>query len=68
MELKFEHNLELIENFPLYKLGRSVWTMSKIFGIQGNTRKKLSKTCEQTCERASNWIWLKRNDVSWIPL
>lgn len=48
-------------------LGKSIWTMSKLLGIKGNNRKQLSKQCEQTTERASNWIWLKRNETSWSP-
>ena len=48
-------------------VGKSVWKMSKLLGIKGTARKKLSRLCEETTERASNWIWLKRNEKRWSP-
>ena len=48
-------------------IGKSIWTTCKLLGIGGNIRKRLSKICENTAERTSNWIWLKRNDKEWLP-
>ena len=47
-------------------IGNSIWAMCKILGIGGKNRKSIRKLCEEKSERASNWIWIKRNDREWV--
>ena len=39
-------------------------TLGKL-GIRGKTRKSVIKKVGEAAERASNWLWIKRNDNNW---
>jgi hypothetical protein len=48
-------------------IAKSVWKVCKMLGMGSNTRKRLCRVCQETAERTSNWVWLKRNDKQWLP-
>jgi hypothetical protein len=48
-------------------VGRSVWKMCKILGINGRVKELLVKTVIKAAERSSSWLWIKREALEWSP-
>ena len=46
---------------------QSVWKMMGAMGIKGKTRKSSVKALAKAAERASSWLWLRRNEQTWKP-
>lgn len=46
---------------------QSVWRLLKDVGITGQRRKKAIKTLAEAAERASCWLWYRREEPSWRP-
>ena len=44
---------------------QSLWKMFSALGIKGADRKRVVGTL--TAERASSWLWMKREERSWKP-
>ena len=45
----------------------SCWRMMAALGLSGRTRKRAVKEMAIAAERASCWLWLRREDSSWKP-
>ena len=46
---------------------QSLWKMFSALGITGVERKKAVGKLSLTAERASSWLWIKREEKSWKP-
>lgn len=46
---------------------QSLWKMFSALGIKGADRKRAVGALSQTAERASSWLWMKREERSWKP-
>jgi hypothetical protein len=46
---------------------QSVWRMLSALGIRGKTRKEAARNLGNAAQRASSWLWLRRNDELWQP-
>ncbi|XP_045167230.2 uncharacterized protein LOC123530520 [Mercenaria mercenaria] len=46
---------------------QSLWRMLSAMGITGGERKKVIGRLSLAAERASSWLWLKREEKSWKP-
>jgi len=44
---------------------QSVWRMLSNLGIKGGDRKRAVGRLGQAAERASNWLWMMREEKSW---
>ena len=44
---------------------QSLWKMFSTVGITGGERKRAVRKLSLTAERASSWLWLKREEKSW---
>ena len=45
----------------------SCWKMMASLGMSGQTRKRAVSAMTVAAERASSWLWLRREDGSWKP-
>ena len=45
----------------------SLYDLLKRLGLSNRTRARFLKQSAETAERASYWVWLKRNDKEWKP-
>ena len=59
-------------NYPVEVVARGFpaapcWRMMAALGICGNSRKKAVSAMTVAVERASSWLWLRREDGSWKP-
>jgi len=46
---------------------QSLWRMLGALGIRGKPRKDAVHTINKAAERASSWLWLRRNEPDWKP-
>lgn len=46
---------------------QSVWKMLGAVGIKGGARKTAAHALGKAAERASSWLWLRRNEPTWQP-
>ena len=46
---------------------QSLWKMFSALAIKGANRKRALGTLSLTSERASSWLWMKREESSWKP-
>ena len=46
---------------------QSLWKMFSALGIKGADRKRAVGTLSLAAERASSWLWMKREERSWKP-
>ena len=46
---------------------QSVWRMFSAVGVTGQNRRAAIKKLGQAAEKASCWIWMKRDNSSWKP-
>ena len=46
---------------------QSVWKALGALGMKGMTRKSSVQALSRTAERASSWLWLRRNKATWKP-
>ena len=46
---------------------KSCWKMLGALGVQGRVRKQAINNMAQAAERASCWLWMRRNESSWKP-
>jgi hypothetical protein len=59
-------------NFPI-EVGcrgfpaQSLWRMFSALGVTGRQRRSAVQNISKAAERASCWVWIKRNTVSWKP-
>lgn len=44
---------------------QSLWRTLGSLGVKGRERKRTAKAAGQAAERASSWLWLKREEKSW---
>ena len=42
------------------------WMKVGLAGLRQKQESKMMKELQESVEKASNWIWLKRNDNSWF--
>ena len=59
-------------NLPVEVGGRgfpakSCWKALSVLGITGTTRKQAVNNMGKAGEKASRWLWMRRNDSSWKP-
>ena len=45
--------------------GSSAYSLLKQLGLQATRKTRFLKLMSEAAERASYWIWLKRNDKGW---
>ena len=48
-------------------IANSVWSLSKSLGLTSQVRKKLANNIGTAAERSSCWLWLKREELNWVP-
>jgi len=46
---------------------QSVWKALGALGIKGSARKSSVRALGKAAERASSWLWLRRNEMAWKP-
>lgn len=46
---------------------QSVWRMLTAIGITGRERKTAARRIGEAAERASCWLWSRREELSWKP-
>ena len=46
---------------------KSCWKMLGALGVHGRARKQAINNMAQAAERASCWLWMRRNESSWKP-
>ena len=46
---------------------KSLWRLFMAFGVTGKERKRAVARMATAAERASSWLWLKREERSWKP-
>ncbi|XP_045202251.1 uncharacterized protein LOC123555724 [Mercenaria mercenaria] len=46
---------------------QSLWIKLGSLGIKGKVRKAAAHAVGKAAERASSWLWLRRNDKEWQP-
>lgn len=46
---------------------QSVWKVFGALGLKGKKRKSSVQALGRAAERASSWLWLRRNDTTWKP-
>lgn len=46
---------------------QSVWRMFKMLGVLGKDRRMAIRRLEEKAERASCWLWYRREEQSWKP-
>ena len=46
---------------------QSVWRALGALGIKGRARKCSVQALSKAAERASSWLWLRRNEPTWQP-
>jgi hypothetical protein len=46
---------------------QSVWKMLGAVGIKGGARNTAAHALGKAAERASSWLWLRRNEPTWQP-
>ena len=46
---------------------QSMWKMFGALGIKGKSRKTAVHSLAKETERASSWLWLRRNEMAWKP-
>ena len=46
---------------------QSVWKMLGAVGMRGKQRKSAIQALGKAAERASSWLWIRRNDKEWKP-
>ena len=46
---------------------QTVWRMFSALGITGKNRRTAVQKISQTAERASCWVWMKKNSSTWRP-
>ena len=56
-----------VEIGPRGFVGRSMWRMCKVLGINGSVKKLIVRKVIEAAERASSWLWIKRDSKEWLP-
>ena len=46
---------------------QSIWKLLTALGMKGSDRKKTVSNLSRTTEGASNWLWLRREELIWKP-
>jgi len=46
---------------------QSLWRMLRDIGVRGAQRKRAVGKLSQAAERASSWLWYKKDEKSWKP-
>ncbi|GAA6102826.1 uncharacterized protein LOC120495048 [Tachysurus ichikawai] len=57
--------VELIMVVPWEEGSQSVWNLLRKVGLRGHLRKAAVRKLGEAAERASCWLWHKREDTSW---
>ena len=46
---------------------QSAWNAMRILGLVGNKRKEAMQNIVRAVEKASCWLWMRRDDKDWQP-